>query len=400
MPQSPPVYFFLADERTPLRPGDRRWNTPLPADRQAAVARHSGPAPSHTIRYGDYFTAAAAFLCRRRFHPLAAAAAQVAGRPVHPDHIREIRIFLEKHGAFYHPARVVLRLPDAAVSLVLNVALTEAGRRCLQTDYALLQRLGRRHLRWLPSVALIGSGKTEQGVDLPMFLAQWFEGFCEFHLTGDGSRTVIWDPEGGPRPVAAWQRREIYRGVARILGDYYQLETGARIHPWHHGAGDFIALLKEGGVQLRLVTVRGYPGAGEGGRSEWILRTLLAAFLHLSVRTRIDRADGTGDLLWADPAVVEPTLIGFVESLADKPPIPGYSEPLPTLFLTLLDTAPERTLHPLAEETLSDFDPGSAEIDFARCSLSGHIHDLKTAVRGLSSALAAPTSERPPNKSE
>jgi hypothetical protein len=228
-----------------------------------------------------------------------------------------------------------------------------------------------------------------------MFLAEWFEGFCEFHLTGDGSRTVIWDPESGPLPVGDWQRREIYRGVARILGGYYQPESGTRIHPWHHGAGDFIARFKEGGVSLRLVTVRGYPAAatGEVGESEWILRTLLAAFLHLSFRTRIDRADGTGDLLWADSAAVEPTLIGFVEALADKPPIPGDSEPLSMLLLNLLDTLPERALHALAEETLDGFVSGAAEIDLARRHLPAHVHDLKAAVRALSPA----EREQPPD---
>jgi hypothetical protein len=220
-----------------------------------------------------------------------------------------------------------------------------------------------------------------------MFLGEWFEGFYEFHLAGEGDRTVLWDPKTGVRPISAAQRRDIYRGTARIFGDCYEVQTGAFLHPWHHGAGDFVARVEKDAAALRLITVRGYPCSLAGVASaEQMLRQMLAAFLDLSMRTRIDREDGTGELLWADSAAVEPTLIGFVEALAEKPPMPGYPGSLALLFLELLGALPTDALATLSEASIERFGPDTEAADLARRRLQTHVRELSAAVRGLSAA--------------
>jgi hypothetical protein len=353
-------------------------------NRRDAPGGEASAGSPNAFRYGDYFAAAADFLRRLGRGALAAAAEKITGEDTGAEVLRQIRIFLEKHGALYHPARVTLLFDDKTVSLVLNVAVSEPGRRCIEGEYALLGALSARHGQWLPRIFGIGSGRTDRGEAIPMFLGEWFEGFCEFHLTGDGDRTVLWDPQTGARTVSADLRRDIYRGAARILGDFYDLPTGAGLLPWHHGAGDFVARIENGAAALRLITVRGYPSTlPPAAAAEQMLRRMLVAFLHLSMRTRIDRADGTGDLLWADAAAVEPTLVGFVEALAEKSPVPGYPDSVATLFLELLRALPADALGALAEESIDGFGPGSDEAGLARRRLTRHVGELAEAVRRL-----------------
>jgi len=381
----PPLGFFLADEQTPMPPGGPRWSDRIPLGRKPPVYRTFSPI-LEAIRYGDYFTAAADFLKDLGAGPLASAAAVITGRPEPAEALRQIRIFLEKHGAFYHPARVELDFGGRAVSLALNVALTKEGVRCMRTEVSLLRMLLRRHRRWLPRLFTAASGKTASGQPFSMFLAEWFDGFCEFHLAGGGDRTVIWDPTTGPRQADETQRRELYRGIARIWADYYQLETGARIHPWHHAAGDFIARTDEKGVELRLITVRGYPATiqREGAGPERILRELLVAVFDLSLRTRIDRDQGTGDLLWADDGAVEPTLIGVVEALGDRPAAPGLADPPGQMLIELLAALAEPQLAALAWEAAENgFFPGSPELALIGRHLAAHAGWVGSAAKGL-----------------
>ncbi len=382
---SPSFSFFLADIRTPLYPGDPGWHQWLPLTRQDLAGVGSSESRSGRIRYGDYFTAAADFLCSDQCAPLAAAAAALAGKPVAPNDIVEIRIFLEKHGPFYHPSRVQVLSGGNTASLVLNVAVSAAGRRGLEPEVKFIEALGNRKRRWVPRLFRSGFGRSADGRSIPMFLAEWFEGFCEFHLAGTGDSITVWDPGAGARLLSVSQRRDLYRGVARILADTYSIENGGRVHPWHHAAGDFVLRTEGDRTDLRLISVRGYPSPipGPGAEPEDRLRELLVFFLHSSIRTRIDRRDGTGELLWADAASVEPTLIGFAEALAEKPPISGWREPTAGLFLGVLGALSSDALASLASEAVDDFDPDAAEAAFARKRLVDHLQDLRAALDGL-----------------
>ena len=53
-------------------------------------------------------------------------------------------VVLEKHGEFYHPARIDILIYERSISLVLNVAVTPAGSDCMTSEMAALDRVAQR----------------------------------------------------------------------------------------------------------------------------------------------------------------------------------------------------------------------------------------------------------------
>ncbi len=115
-----------------------------------------------------------------------------------------------------------------------------------------------------------------------MFLADWFEGFYEFHHSIDpvdnSRKLILWD--GSPRPQLSLpgQTRQLYAQISKILTLYYNPETYEQIFPWHHGAGDFVVKVTDEGMDVRLVTVRQY-GAMTDPSEMSIEEALLIFFL-------------------------------------------------------------------------------------------------------------------------
>jgi hypothetical protein len=91
------------------------------------------------------------------------------------------------------------------------------------------------------------------------------------------------------------------------------LKTFRQIFPWHHAAGDFVVRSRDDGVGLRLITARQYAPMVAGVSA---FDALLFFLLNLSLRTRLDRLDGVGDVVWAEDGCVSATLMGFLEGLA------------------------------------------------------------------------------------
>ena len=160
--------------------------------------------------------------------------------------IEEIRIILDKHGAFYHPAKIEVALKDSSISFVLNIAVTEAGQQCAQSEYRILKRLNADFPHsFIPEVYARGSDMIQTGsVETRMFLAEWFEGFNEFHLSLDPSdgiyKIAVWDNNHGNFFLTNPQTMHLYRQAAKILTYYYNIETFEQIFSWHHAAGDFV----------------------------------------------------------------------------------------------------------------------------------------------------------------
>ena len=241
----------------------------------------------------------------------------------HPD---RMEVILEKHGEFYQPARICVPLDGAMTALALNVAVTPAGGAWMASEIDALNRVANRMPPdSLPTVyghdEVQGSGNRV----FPMFLADWFEGFHEFHLSADprtGSQgMVVWDTAAAPFFLSAGQRAAVHRQAAFLLTRAFNPRTSEQIYPWHHASGDFILRTNGEAVDLRLITVRQYaPTVGNGEEeltSEARLMALLVFFLNLTVRNRLDRLDGTGPPAWADAAVVPATLEGFFGALQE-----------------------------------------------------------------------------------
>jgi hypothetical protein len=105
------------------------------------------------------------------------------------------------------------------------------------------------------------------------------------------------------------------------LAGHYDVFSGEQILDWHHAAGDFVVRLGEdGGLALRLVTVRRYGALAPGAVVD--LGSALAAAalfcVHTTLWLRLDRCEGVGALVLADPGTIEPALAGIFEALEAK----------------------------------------------------------------------------------
>lgn len=302
-----------------------------------------------------------------------------------PHHIEQVDIFLEKHGAFYHPARVELSLncqPNRV--LALNGAAAQPGLSLIHREYTLLDRLNRQDKpQVIPRVFGMGSVSCRE-VEISFFLAEWFEGYKEFHLTHDDVSSCdilhLWDGDGSVTPYSPPHYFEIYEKASEILTVFYNIRTFEQIFPWHHAAGDFIAKPTEKGFDVRLITVRGYAsmldqhGGGEQNIDpDDINKALLIFFLNLSLRMRIDRRNGTGDYCLVHPDVIDFILRGFFRALQQKKESHFPEEgDLVSAFASYLQQFDHAGLHSILGMIIDAGNPDSPETAFIRANLDSH----------------------------
>jgi hypothetical protein len=335
------------------------------------------------LSYGDYFSAVRDFLQKNEFQLLTDTLSKRTNRQVALNEIEEIQIHLEKHGAFYHPSRILAVGKGLKIPLVLNVALSKTGRDLIKKEFELLKTLNTRfNCDYLPEVYGRGDVYTKDDFKVSMFLGGWFEGYNEFHIAFNGSgrkkKIHVWGPEHGTICLALEQTRQLYRQAALILTSYYDLETFEQILPWSHAAGDFVLKIVDGGIELRLVSVRGYTtlikNKDRDPRS--VLEALLVFLLNLTIRMRLDRIDGIGDFVWSDDFAVEETVSGFFQGLALKPPAPLFADPLDVCFKGYLSYWTEKELYDLAKMIVNLYTPGSADVPVMKKNLKAHINVL------------------------
>jgi len=259
---------------------------------------------SPTVSYGRYFAALEAFLARDGWAALGKAGVDIGG-------VDRLVLRAEKHGALYHPASV----EAGGVRLCVNVAVEPTGMACLQQEAGSLAVLRERYApQWLPCPYATGEAEG-----MAFLLEEWFGGFHEFHSGQDG-RVRLWDFDRGERVLAPGETLAVYRQAARILTRYFDVETGARIGPWHHAAGDFVARIEGGAVEVRCITVRGHAPAGDFSQAGPMAGrlALLSFFLTMTMAMRLDRVDGVGALRLAGEDVAEAAVAGFAEALGER----------------------------------------------------------------------------------
>jgi hypothetical protein len=393
MSGKPLFTYFLSNSGHPVTPDRTIWKTPLPLSRKD-VCGYPEKEDDVSISHGDYFHSVRSFFEQDRFEILASAVSQSLDRTIKPDEIQEIRICLEKHGEFYHPARIEVVGYGKVISFVVNVAVSPVGREFILNEFRLLQRLNTDFTYpFIPKVHCQGEVSIKNGVvTLPMFLGEWFENFDEFHLsrdkTDDKIRPVVWDAVGGNFFLSPDQTRELYRRAAMILTCYYDIETFEHISLWHHAAGDFVVKLQDGKIDLRLITVRRYaPMFGEieaqeeASASQLMLEALLVFFLNLTLRMRLDRLDGIGDMAWADNVAVEGALDGFFRGLAMKAEDGIIPEPFVGFFQHYLSRCTQADLLDLSVSIANKFNPLAPEIAVINENLKAHTTVLFSAIQ-------------------
>ncbi len=297
MPNTPQFKYFLSHKNKPVQKNSQMWNTLLPMSRKQRQ-NDAGIC----VSYGDYFTAIRNFLEQGRSEIIIRAVSQHMHREVTSQEIEGIRIFLEKHGEFYHPARIETMLHGTAISFVLNVAISDAGKSYIQREYDLLKQFNEDFpFSFLPKV--YGQGCVAiAGNEFGIFLGDWFQGYNEFHISLDPSdekyKIVVWDYVNGNYFLTTDQATNLYQQASRILTCYYNVETFEQISSWHHAAGDFVLKCRNDKIDVKLITVRQYRpmfennGINKDPNAELILEALLVFFLNLTIKMRLDRLEG------------------------------------------------------------------------------------------------------------
>jgi hypothetical protein len=198
----------------------------------------------------------------------------------------------------------------------------------------------------------------------------------------------VWDDIRRRYYLSLKQSAELYRQAARILTYYYNVESFEQIYPWHHGAGDFVVKIGETDLDLKLISARGYaplftkPNQLKNGEkdTELILQALLIFFLNLSIRMRLDRYDGVGDIVWADGPVVQSTLDGVMDGLALKPPVASMPDSLDNCFRYYLSVCTKEDLYELSNAMVATFNQRAPEVRVVKQHLKEHVEELSRVI--------------------
>jgi len=388
MPFNPKFSYFLYSNTTPIDQSHAVWPQPLPMTRY-----FSGEKGGISISHGDYFLALRRFIENDDVDLICRALQVRLDKKVKPADIREIRICLAKHGEFYHPARLEVSVWQQSAGFVLNVAVSDNGIQTLHEEYHSLKRLNDEFTpSFIPRVYGLGEIETAGRRKIPLFLGDWLEGYHEFHITGDpagdAANIRVWDGDANRALLSADHQADIYRQAARILTYYYNVESLEQIFAFHHAAGDFVVRIENNVVDLKLITVRRYASLlrnqndrdNSSADVETILQALLLFFLGLSIRMRLDRIDGVGDIVWADRLAVAATLEGFFEGLILKPKIPSLPDTIDRCFAYFLSRCSSEDIGDLCRSMVQAMDRRDPETAFVRLNLNEHITSLTRSI--------------------
>jgi len=388
MPPYPKFYYYLYNTQTPVSRDDPAWQQPLP------LSRHlTGKTGDLFIRHEDYFLTIRRFLETDDFDMLTRALGRRLQKKVKPADICNIRVCLAKHGEFYHPARLEVSAGQQSAGFVLNVAVSDNGIQTLQEEYQTLKRLNDEFTpSFIPRVYGFGEIETAGHRKIPLFLGDWLDGYHEFHISGDpagdAANVRVWDGDANRAWLSTGQQAEIYRQAARILTYYYNVESFEQIFAFHHAAGDFIVRVENSVVDLKLISVRRYASLLrnqdnlENGSAdvETMLQALLLFFLGLSIRMRLDRLDGVGDIVWADRLAVAATLEGFFEGLILKPQIPSLPDTIDRCFAYFLSLCSGEDIGNLCRSVVHAMDPRDPEAAVIMQNTDEHITSLTRSI--------------------
>jgi len=353
------------------------------------VTRGDEGAGTRGITYRDYFEAIGRAIVNRRKSFRKALSKRSAHAGVR---IERVEIWPEKHGSDYHPARIRAITSCGAFSFVMNVAFTHRGRERLPGEFRTLRYLSRRFPhRFVPEVYFMCSelcgAKAHAHPAATMFLAEWLEGYYEFHLSrsggGDSNRLMLWNTGQGHTPVSETDSEEIFRQAACLLTTCYDVRTFREVFPWHHASGDFVAGTQGGNIRVKLIAARQYAPRPvfEKDSPENGMTALLAFFANLTVRMRLDRIDGVGEVTWAGGHCLDATIRGFLDALSNKAEQRKCSRTLPDDF--------RRTVRAMSPAELAEFfglvadsyHEGAPDVPVIRANLVDHVLHVYKAFR-------------------
>jgi len=346
------------------------------------------------LTYGQYLETIKAFLSRDSYRLLIDAIKKKTGKMITLQDIDSLAIRTEKHGAMYHISSIDVITANDLNKFVVTTALSEAGKLYLENDFHWLNYLNNKFaFPYLPHVYHKGKMKyrTSQGTDDTMLisLGEWLEGYHEFHLSPDskdqGQKIVVWDSDNGYRHLSDRQSYKLYRLASKILTLYYDIDTFEQISLWHHAAGDFIVRIEGEDIDLKLITVRRYEpmisfSTDEEGNK---MAALLYFFVHLMIRMRMDRLDGTGDAAWADDFYPDAVMKGFYEALEIKEETGRPASIDRKEFLSSLKRFTRDDWKDMAHATLQTCPQPEADIPIIMQNLDKHVEILHALIQSF-----------------
>ena len=387
---------FISGEKKEVFPGSRLWKIPLSGEDTGFSSDifFKEATKNSVIMVGDYFSASCKFLSENNFSILKSGLEAVFKGSVQTDQINKISVFLEKHGAFYHPLKIGVTFNESDVCFfVLNGAVSGSGLSLIKNEYHLISSLNKAYSKhYLPQVFGIDFIKSDKG-KIGFFLGEWFEGYKEFHVTQDRAQDrdkrqiVIWESDGSCKHILETEALEIYQEISRILTYYYNLETFEQIFPWHHAAGDFVVKQEKGNIHVRLITVRGYSpltelDTGEKDKNEHILPALLFFFLNLTLRMRVDRLNGTGKTVMLGKRVIKASVEGFLKALDEKSIIYDFGD-LRSVFIEFFLQFTRGQITGIMQNILESCHPESSEINLLEQNLESHCKTLYSIFKNI-----------------
>jgi len=321
--RKPSIRYLVSSPYGDIPVDKKKWHLPLERD-------------ALKTPYKTYFHSIRDFIVQDEFKPLLEVASKRLGSKTHLKEVNEIIVRSEKHGFLYHPASIEVILKDERVKFGLNVAISDTGKDWLREEFFVLQRLTTKfNLPYLPRPYFFAELNS-----MVFLLEEWFEGYHEFHISKDdegNQRLKLWEFGNGYKYLTSDQSFEIYRQASKILALFYDLKDSSQIYPWHHASGDFVAKVDDKKIDVRLTTARRYEPLMVFTEKEPLnpLMALFYFFLNLSVRMRLDKLDGLGEVVWADDLCLEATVTGFLEALKLKGEFEHYPSQIEE-FLRLL----------------------------------------------------------------
>ncbi len=316
---------------------------------------------------GDYFQAAAAFVS---MPDVLTGLKKTAGLEDFSFDMWNVTLKLQKHGAFYHPIKMVISLPGntgeemtGEESFVLNGAVSHHGRELAQKEGTLLAWLENR----LPdpvTPGVVASGEViEQKGPAGFLMARWLEGYYEFHITpGENPQVAVWRPGDDTLYLSMTDALPAYENIARILTLAYEWRSGAQVLLWHHAAGDFILAPDLPGLPVKLITVRACGAMiDEDLLAKGPMPGLLFFFVNLCLRMQLDRFDGVGDPVFLGSGVLYATLRGFLKGLAQRTGEKG--EQIVREVWEFLRNFPAKDLELILDQVIDVWPPGPSEQD-------------------------------------
>jgi len=366
MLMTPDIKFYLAGNKSPIDKHHVMWNKPIPG---------GSSDKDEPLTYGCYFNIIDTFLRKKLDQVLKKSNTSILDS-------EPVRVTLEKHGEFYHPARLdIITASEKTCHFVINLAASRAGIALITQEYHLLKKLNTSiSSQYIPEVYIFSEQEITLGRAACLFIGNWFHGYHEFHQSCDPStgnkNYTVWDQDKSNFYLSDRQVSQMYMKTAEILTSFYNPDTYEQILPWHHAAGDFIIKCNDDDADLKLITVRQYTSQikqDDIPDIEDVLDALLYFLVNLSIRTRLDRNNGTEETVWSDDLAVSPTVSGFFNALkkTNSSVIPGS---LPVIFCHFIElNYTLQDFQALAESILPSYNQKSSDYPLIQRNLRPHI---------------------------